>query len=193
MPEKNDFVRRAAEAYDHLGWGYGYNRNDLDAWDTYAEEVGQRWRDRSEKPSLVFLRRDITEKEFRENWSITGDLFVWRGGVFSPGHPLTKAINTGDILCRYLPAYLLSRAVHDLEVHIDAGLSFSFRDELKGALLSAEKFSPAAKRASWTDDVAMSCYREFYGEWPQTQRPIICEPDWDGLRRYLEETENATK
>lgn len=196
---ENDFVQRVAEEYitrsEAWDWHVGVDSRDLTSWDTYAEEVGQRW-------LAVTPRLRINPTDTATHYSHIDDIatdveelfciYVWSGGRFAPGHPLCKAIDLGghkairgDI--EYLPAFIISRALHDVEVHGNLCLSFSFQDELRGALISQEKFSPNAKRAAWTDDVAMSCYREHFGAWPAVQYPIICEPDWDGLRRYLED------
>lgn len=34
------------------------------------------------------------------------------------------------------------------------------------------------------------CYYSHFGKWPEIQAPVIVEPDWDGLREFLDGKEN---
>lgn len=189
MPEpstaSHEFVRSVAEEYK----AKEVRLQDFTDWDLYVEEIGHRWRTIF-PDTLILVEGNESEQNLdwiRDAYETYQTIWAWGGGRFAPGHPLTKVLWLAGPTRLWFPAYLVSRAIHDIEIHVKEGLSFSFHDELRGALISREKFSLQAQRAQWTDDVAISCYREHFGEWPAIQRPIICEPDWAGLRRYLEE------
>lgn len=109
-------------------------------------------------------------------------LKVWRGGEFSPSHPM----NQKDPVTGF-KIHVLARAVHDILVHDQAGMTFELLGELNGALHSRKHYSVLAQPALWTDDVAMGAHYAHFGEWPKVQWPVIVQPDWEGLEEFLKD------
>lgn len=176
---KKDFIRIQAEAYR-------YAPIHLKPWEAYVQEVLDHYADLGFYP----IQQVPSATPYINHWELINDcraqrpIKAWGGGNFHPAHPLRRHAFG-------IPAYVISRVVHDIMTHVKRGCSYSFStyDELRAALLShrAVDFSPQAQRAQWTDDVAMSCSYAHFGKWPEIQRPVIVEPDWKGLEEYLNE------
>jgi len=176
-----NFIKRNAEAYrDATETAAG-----IASWGVYAAEVIDQWSklrclgvDEPYSLLLVPGQPYATIAELRDD-VLGGRLVkVWAGGRFSHNHPITR--RTGHV-----HAYHLSRALHDVVSHVRRGFDFTSDHEMAAGLRTRGDFSTAAHAAQYTDDVAMGCYYKHFGYWPEIQRPVVVEPDWEGLRRYL--------
>jgi len=178
------FVQRQAEAYAAAPIRYKY-------WQHYAEEVMEQWK---EIDHPIVLHPDaltyLSPRALWEDIKAGRPIKVWSGGAFTMSHPLFR-VQLPRSGGRFYTAYQISRALHDYQVHYRLRYSFSPYDELLGALASRHDFSRTAQYAQWTDDVAMGCHYAHFGKWPEVQRPVIVEPDWDGLREYLDGKERG--
>ena len=187
------FIREVAEEYDEVNnrQSFGINGDmsgvpaaHYEAWSHYAAQITAQWRCLPRKPRIeywgyepyidvVHLRRDVLYLD---------RLMVWDGLPFADNHPAQWTVHMHTEFHKL--AYLV-RALHDIRVHIIGGLGFDFKDELRGALLERPNFAGDASPAQWTDDVGIACYREYFGKWPEVQRPVIITPRWEELEELL--------
>lgn len=176
------FIERQAKLYAIAPW-------NPEPWGAYAKEVREHWEGMAKDGLRITLVDSalsyLDVQQLRRDVDLGNPIRVWSGGNFAPTHPLAASTGIRDVNGKYLKHYHLSRAVHDVQAHNDIGYSFSSMDELRGALATKRYFTPLAQSAQWTDDVAMGCYYAHYGTWPTVQKPVIVEPDWEGLEGYL--------
>lgn len=172
----SNFVQQQAEAYRDAPVR-------IAPWNYYVKEVVTQWREIDHPIVLVDSALSYLDaSELRADIEGSIPMKVWKGGTFDEWHPLNGQYKTGSGL---LLGYQISRALHDYRAHNEMRFGFSPLDELGAAYRTRVDFSILAQRAQWTDDVAMGCYYAHFGKWPEIQRPIIVEPDWQGLKEYL--------
>lgn len=163
----------------------------LAAWYSYTEWVFGKWKRTHPKPKLVYWQgtNDPTYPKaahnidlIRYNYDNYNHLSVWSECPIHDSHPLFhEAYDTH-------PAYILSRAVHDIHGHLKYNLGFGVEDELRIHLRTWRRNpNKAAQKAAWTDDVGILAHWYCEGKWPDIQYPIITEPRYQELTEILGE------
>lgn len=165
------------------------NRTGRKLWEKYAYEVVKNWRACKPTPELKIISPMLqpyeTVEALRQDVRHHNRLWVWGGLPFSEDHPMRQPEGRSALY----PAAYYARAFHDLLEHVDGGLGFDFISELKAAERQRRHYPDDLQPVVWTDDVAIGCYREYFGQWPDVQCPVVLKPDWPRLARYIRQRE----
>ena len=155
-------------------------------WEKYAQAVTANWRARNPHRAILLTTSKgqpyATAEALRSDYQQYSRIRVWDGMPFSGDHPMGRTRPT-------FPAAYYARAFHDLLEHVDGGLGFDFLSELKAAQRQRRHYPADLQPIVWTDDVAIACYREHFGQWPTIQYPVVLKPEWPRLARYIKSRE----
>jgi len=157
------------------------NIRDRKLWEQYAQAVMRNWGACELAANLALIPHEESYKdvdELRLDVTHHKQLLVWDGLPFSSDHPMRKPRPT-------IPGAHLARAFHDVTEHVRGGHGFDFLDELRAALSQRQYYDKSLHAVVWTDDVAIACYREHFGQWPATQYPVLVRQQWPRLARFV--------